>query len=413
MRTLDSFRTALNGVTVHKMRSILTVLGIVIGITSIMTIMSVGQSAERLIVGELERFGPTNIFVLPGRQPTGPADSAGTLLNDSLKEDDYEDLQRKSNVPNAVRVIPYALGAVSVSYESGTYSATLIGSTEHIEKNFDLKTARGKFFDSFDVSEKNRVVLIGDKVREDLFGDSDPIGEKIKIKNNRFTVIGVLGPEGQGSFIDFNKTIVVPYTSAQGDVLGIRYCQRLLVEADSIGNIPNVVGDIKATLRENHNIDDPEKDDFFVQTQEDVANRLKTVTGILTVLLSSVAAISLVVGGVGIMNIMLVSVTERTREIGLRKSLGATNKNILFQFIFEALILTGAGGALGVVSGIALSAALAYIARVFAELNFPFVFSVDGLVIGLAVSFSIGLAFGIFPARKASKKSPVEALRYE
>jgi len=413
MRITDSFRTAVGGISVHRLRSVLTILGVVIGITSIMTIMSVGEGAEGLVIGEIEKFGPTNIFVLPGKQPKGPADGATTLLNDSLKEKDFEDLQKKSNVPGAARVIPFTFGVMPATYESEIYDVTLIGSTEYIENIFDLSVSEGRFFDSFDVSERGSVAIIGDTIRDELFGKEDPIGQKVRIKNKKLTVIGVLKPEGQGSFVDFNKTILSPYTSVQQDILGIKYFQRFIVEAVSVEEIPNVVSDIETTLRQNHNIDDPDKDDFFTQTQEGLTDQIKTITGILTVLLSSVAAVSLVVGGVGIMNIMLVSVTERTREIGLRKSLGATNGDILAQFLFEALILTGSGGIVGVALGVGLSAGLAYIARVFAGLEFPFVFSVDGFLLGLFVSFAIGLVFGIFPARKASKKSPIEALRYD
>lgn len=415
MRGIDLFRTAINGVSIHRTRSVLTVLGIVIGITSITSIMSVGRGAEELIVGEIQRFGPTNISVLPGREPKGPAGGAGTLLNDSLKQKDFEDLGKKSNVPDAVRVIPYTFGAVSASYGSENYDATLIGSTEYAEKSFDLKVKNGgKFFTSFDVDEYARVVVIGDEVRKELFGINDPLGEKIKMKNGKFTVIGVLEREGQGGgFADFNKAIIAPYTSVQQDVLGIRYFQGITVEASSIETVPDAIKDIKTTLRISHNIDDPEKDDFFVQTQEDVADRVKNITGILTVLLSSVAAVSLVVGGVGIMNIMLVSVTERTQEIGLRKSLGATNGDILKQFLFEALTLTGTGGIVGVIFGAVLSIVLIYAARMFAQLNFPYMVSAEGIVLGLAVAISMGIIFGIFPAWRAAKKSPIEAIRYE
>ncbi|MDP2856067.1 MAG: ABC transporter permease [bacterium] len=413
MRISDSLRTAFAGISVHKNRSLLTILGIVIGITSIMAVMSIGQSAQQLIIGQIQRFGPTNIFVLPGRQPSSPAEGAGTVLNDSLKEKDFQDLQKKANVPGAKVVVPYVFGYAVASFESETYDVMVIGSSEYIEKNFDLKVAEGRFFDVFDVEQKARVAVIGSKVKEELFGNTNPIGEKIKFKDQKFQIIGVLSAEGQGSFIDFNKAIIAPYTSVQQNVLGIKYFNRIIIEAESIEAMPGVIRDVKTLLRNNHNIDNPEKDDFFLQTQEGLADSVKTVTNILTVLLASVAAISLIVGGVGIMNIMLVSVTERTREIGLRKALGATNKNILTQFLFEAVFLTVTGGIVGVIGGTFLTYILVYAANKFAGLNFPYVFSITGAIWGIAVSFVIGLVFGIFPARKAAKKSPIESLRFE
>lgn len=413
MKFFDTLKIARNGIGVHKTRSILTILGIVIGVTSVMTIVSIGQSAEKLIIGEIQQFGPTNIFILPGRQPKGPTDAAGTLANDSLTQKDLEDLKRSANVPSAVTIVPFAFGSVSTSFDSNLYESMLIGSSERIQKSFNITLARGNFFSDADVESRESVVIIGDKVKKELFGEQNPIGEKIKIKNQKFTVIGVIEPKGQGSFIDFNKAILAPYTSVQQNVLGIRYFQRLIIEARTIEDVPGVIRDVKTLLRNNHNIDDPEKDDFWIQTQDDLANRVKSVTGILTVLLSSVAAISLVVGGVGIMNIMLVSVTERTKEIGLRKALGARSNDILKQFLFEALTLTLVGGILGVIFGVLLTLLLSYIARQFAGLDFPFVFSVSGMLLGFSVSIVIGLVFGIFPARNAAHKSPVESLRSE
>ena len=413
IRISDSWKTAIAGISVHKNRSLLTILGIVIGITSIMAVMSIGQSAQQLIVGQIQRFGPANIFILPGRQPTGPTEAAGTVLNDSLKEKDFNDLQKKSNVPGAKNVIPYVFGYAAASFGSDIYDVMVIGSSEYIEKNFDLQMAAGRFFDVFDVEQKARVIVIGSKVKEELFGNNDPIGQKIKFKDQKFQVIGLLSAEGQGSFVDFNQAIIAPYTSIQQNVLGIKYFNRIVIEAESIEAVPGVIRDVKTLLRNNHNIDNPEKDDFYIMTQEDLANTVKTVTNILTVLLASVAAISLVVGGVGIMNIMLVSVTERTREIGLRKALGATNKNILTQFLFESSFLTSLGGILGIIGGITITSLITIVASYFLKMHFPFFFSWGGLILGIVVSCGAGILFGIVPARKAAKKSPIEALRYE
>jgi putative ABC transport system permease protein len=221
----------------------------------------------------------------------------------------------------------------------------------------------------------------------------------------------VLASKGQGSFINYNKSVLTPYTSIQTDVLGIKYFQRVAVEAESEEAIPAVIEDVKRVLRDNHDISDPDKDDFTIQTQKDIAQSVGTITGILTVLLASVAAISLIVGGVGIMNIMFVSVTERTREIGLRKALGATNRNILTQFLVEAAVLTISGGIVGIAAGVVLTYGATVAVQRFAEINFPFSFSVNGIILGIVVSTGIGLIFGIFPARHAARKQPVEALR--
>ncbi len=410
---LDTIKIALQGIRTHLSRAVLTILGIVIGITSVMTVISAGESAQEFVVQEISSFGPTNIFVLPGREPKGPSGAAGTLLNDSLKTRDVDDLKKQTNVPGVARVIPYVFGYKTLSFDDETYDTSVIGSSEYIKESFDLEIESGRFFDESDVLNRSRVVVIGDTIREKLFGALDPVGQKIKIGNVKLTIIGVLANKSGGAFFDANKSVVAPYTVVQGDVLGIKYFQRLIVEARSIEDVPNVIAGIESTLRENHNIDDPEKDDFYISTQEDLINRIKTITDILTVLLLCVAAISLVVGGVGIMNIMLVSVTERTKEIGLRKALGATPKNILTQFLYEALILTGVGGIIGVGLGTGLIKMISWGAARFAGIQFPYVFSIQGMIIGLTVSIGIGLVFGIFPARSAAKKDPIEALYYE
>jgi len=412
MELRDTLKIATGGLLTHKSRTSLTILGIVIGIASIMLVLNIGQGAQTLILGQIQSFGPTNLFVLPGRISSSPSSFAGTLLGDSLKQKDFDDLGNKANVPDAVSVMPIVFGSVTASYGSQTYNTIMLGSVARVENVFSLSMEKGMFYGDSDIIGRSEVVVLGHKIATELFGGSDPVGQKIKIKNKSFRVVGVLANKGQ-SFIDFDTAIIAPYTSVQQYVLGIRYFQRFVIEASSVDKIPAVQSDVTRVLRLNHNITDPAKDDFTVETQQDVVNTVGTIINILTLLLSSVAAISLVVGGVGIMNIMLVSVTERTREIGLRKALGATDGDILRQFLYEAVMLTLSGGVIGILLGTILGLLMSLAASQFAGFNLPFSFSLEGAVLGVTVAMGIGLVFGIFPARQAAKKSPIEALRYE
>lgn len=283
-----------------------------------------------------------------------------------------------------------------------------------LEKIFDVYPSEGAFFSSDDVRSRASVAVIGDKVRRKLFGEeSNPLGEKFKINQQSFRVVGILSAKGQVSFFNFDDMVITPYTTAQQYLLGRKYFDRIVVSADSEAHIKTTVEDIKLTVRNNHNITDPAKDDFFVETQADLAERLKTVTTALTLFLVAVASISLFVGGVGIMNIMLVSVTERTREIGLRKALGATDRDILTQFLLEAVMLTGIGGIIGIILGSVLAFIISLAIARFAVLSWTFSFPYLGAALGLFVSVVVGLVFGLFPARKASHMSPIDALRYE
>jgi len=414
MQFTHLIKTAFTGLIVNKTRSALTVLGIVIGVTAIILIMSIGQGAERLILGELQAFGTNTITIRPGQEPSGPTDFATALFSDSLKTKDVEALKRQINVPHLVSIAPSVIVPGSISYGGETYRPLVFGwSAEFMAKTMDLYPERGVIFGEDSIRSRASVAIIGSKVEEELFAGEDPLGKNIKIKGRNFRVIGVLPSKGLSALFDIDNVVIVPYTTAQSYLLGINYYHEINILVDS----PEVVGrsvlDIEETLRRSHNITDPEKDDFFVVTQEGAVEQIGIILSVLTMFLASVVAISLVVGGIGVMNIMLVSVTERTKEIGLRKALGATDQNILTQFLIEAIVLTGAGGAIGV----ALGTIFAYLTAIglssSLSVDWSFQFPVEAALLGIGVSAAVGLVFGLYPARKASRKSPIEALRYE
>lgn len=406
-----SIKTAYRGLEANRARSLLTVLGIVIGVTAIMLVMSLGKGAQDLILDQVKGMGTRTIIVGGGREPTGPSD-AGQIFNDSLKKRDLEILERRENTPSLKYVMPLVFGASGASYQSDTFNLTIFGASPLMEKIFDMPIKDGAFFTDEDTRARAKYVVIGNKVKTELFGVDDAVGKVIKMKGHNFRIIGVLTERGQ-DFFNFDEAAIIPYTTAQDYILGIKHFNRLITEAQSEALIDDAAAEIKLTLREAHDITDPEKDDFFVITQVDLAGRLSSITSVLTIFLAAVAAISLIVGGIGIMNIMLVSVTERTKEIGLRKALGATYQDILTQFLLEAVILTGIGGLFGIAVGTFLSWAISISITRFTSIVWTFSFPVSAALLGISVSGAIGLIFGLYPARKAAQKSPIEALRYE
>ena len=412
LSTRHLFKTATTGLSTNRSRTFLTIFGIVIGITAIMLVVSLGAGAQALILGQVQGLGTNTIAIIPGREPTGPSD-VSSLYSDSLKEKDLSALENKANVPWLKLIMPTVISADSASFGSNAYQVNIFGATDLMASIFDMHLDSGSFWSQDDVLSRNSVVVLGSKVAQHLFDTENPIGQKIKVKSVNLKVVGVLAPTGGGSLFNFDSMIILPYTTTQSYILGTKYFNRLIVQSVTDDKVAVTADDIARTLRESHNITDPTKDDFTVQTQQDLANRLSTITSSLTWFLVAVASIALFVGGVGIMNIMLVAVTERTREIGLRKALGATDGDILKQFLLEAVMLTVIGGLVGIILGSVLAFVIAIGLSKGLGVNWQFVFPWSGAIMGVTVSAVIGLVFGGYPARKASKKSPIEALRYE
>jgi putative ABC transport system permease protein len=411
----DTLKTALWGLKANKVRSFLTILGITIGITAIILISSLGGNTEKIIVGELSGLGADTLVIRPGKEPSGPTEFIELLLSDSLKQKELDEILNKDKVPSLVSASPEILVPGSVSYRNETFKPLILGfSAEFMSDVLDLEIMDGRAFDEREIKNISSVAVIGSRVKEELFGEENAIGKNIQIKNRKFRVVGVYAPRGQVVFFDVDEIVLVPYTTAQTYLTGIKYFSQIVARAESPELVDRAMYEITQTLRELHNIDDPEKDDFSVQTQQGAVSQITNIVGAFTIFLSFVVAIALIVGGIGIMNVMLVSVTERTKEVGLRKALGATKDNILMQFLMEAVLLTSIGGAFGVMFGEILSYGASFaITRFLGTAGLSVSFPLYAALLGIGTSVIIGLIFGIYPARKASQKSPIDALRYE
>lgn len=412
----DAFKTSTRSLTHGKMRSILTMLGIVIGIASVIVLMSIGQSAQNLILGQVQSIGSNLIVIIPGAPSNGkfssPAAAQGIVIT-SLQLRDVAAIQREPSVSAAA---PLVTGQAEVVYENNNKTVSFQGVTADMFAIRNLTIGKGFAFTKSDVDSGNHVVVIGPDLAKTLFGTTiNPIDKSIRVKNNSFRVVGILSKGGTGAFgVDQGNIVIMPITVAQKQLLGTNYLNTIMVQGNPDYDINFVKSRLTFALRQNHGITDPNKDDFSIQTQADILSILGTITSVLTLFLAAIASISLIVGGIGIMNIMLVAVTERTREIGLRKAVGATDADILQQFLIESVLLTFFGGAIGIAAG-AIIVGLIYfvLTTFFTTLGWVFAFPISSVILGLGVSAIAGIAFGIYPARKAGKKNPIDALRYE
>lgn len=399
------------------MRSVLTMLGIVIGIASVIILMSIGQSAQNLILGQVQSIGSNLIIIVPGAPSNGkfspPAAAQGVVIT-SLQQRDVDALQREPSIDLAV---PEVRGQAQVVYGNNNVTAGYTGSTADFFIVSNLaKVSKGQTFSKSDVDSANHVVVIGPDLAKTLFGSNvDPINKNIRVKGISFRVVGILSKGGTGAFgVDIGNLVAMPISVAQKQLLGINYFNVIIVQANANYDVNFVKSRITFAVRQNHGITDPNKDDFNIQTQADILSILGSITSVLTLFLAAIASISLIVGGIGIMNIMLVSVTERTREIGLRKAVGATDNDILQQFLIESVLLTFAGGVIGIAFGAVVVGVVYFGINAFnPSLGWVFAFPISSVILGLLVSGIAGIAFGIYPARQAGKKNPIDALRYE
>ena len=414
MRLRDTIRTAANGLRHAKARSLLTMLGIVIGIASVILLMSLGASAQELILAQVQNIGSNLIFVIPGATKGSrfaPPPTAQGIIIKTLVKADADALRRE---PTIAAVAPEVRGQAKVVFENNDAPVTYTGTTADFFAIRNFTLARGSAFTPADADSFNRVAVIGPAIAHTLFGERDPVGRSIRLKDISFRVVGVLDAKGLGPFgIDQDNLIIIPITVAQKQLLGIDHYNSLTIQASDAYTVEFTQSRIVSVLRQNHRITDPDKDDFTIRTQADALALLGSITSILSIFLTAIASISLVVGGIGVMNIMLVSVVERTREIGLRKAVGATNRDILRQFLWEAIMLTSFGGVVGIALGALLVVGAYFAVMRFSSTGWVFALPPTAIALALLVSTLTGVLFGIYPARRAAAKNPIDALRYE
>ena len=400
----ESFLMAWASLIANKMRSILTMLGIIIGVAAVIALVSIGNGVKQDIQNSISSLGSNLLMVMPGAPRTpGVRPSQGSMK--SLKVSDYQAISKLDGVKAAS---PYTANSYVTIYQSKNWTTTVSGVSSNFQDVNNWTMAEGRFISSKNVENRERVAVVGQTVVKNLFAGEDPVGKEIRVKNIPFRVIGVLNSKGNGTMgNDQDDVIFIPYTTAMERVEGVDYLRMVYVVASDDNGIDRLQSDIENLLRVRHSIKDTNLDDFNIQNMKSIMETMEQTTGTLTLFLGDVAAISLVVGGIGIMNIMLVSVTERTREIGIRKALGATYFVIVTQFLIEAVVISLMGGLIGIALGIGASKLIGLAS------GMSTVISVPTIVLSFAFSMAIGLVFGIYPARKAAKLNPIDALHYE
>jgi putative ABC transport system permease protein len=415
MNNLLPIKLAWNSLFVHKSRTILTIFGIVIGIAAVIIVMSAGESLKGLILGELDAFGSDYIQIeikVPSTSKNSTANATSMAQGvqiTTLTVEDAEAIGKLSNIKNQYSGV---IGQSVVSYLNQNETLNFLAVTAGFIEIDSSEVDDGRFFSSDENRQMAKLAVLGSNAANDLFDDANPIGRNIKIGKQRFRVIGVLTERGGGLGLNFDDMVYVPVKTAQKLILGSDHVSWITAQMKNPGIQDQTAAEITDLMRERHEIEDPKDDDFGITTMEEAREMIDTIFGGITLLLMAIAAISLLVGGIGIMNIMYVSVTERTFEIGLRKAVGAGVNQIKWQFLWEAVVVTAFGGAIGVIVGIFLTSIIGIVAKQFG-FSWDFVLSFSSILIAVGFSAAVGLIFGYYPAKKAASLDPIEALRNE
>jgi putative ABC transport system permease protein len=406
MNYSNLFRIAIRALIRNKMRAFLTMLGIIIGVASVIAMLAIGEGSKQKIRGEISSMGTNMVMVMPNMQRRGGV-SLGASSSMALKYSDVVALRNEST--NLAAVSPEVRASGQVIYGNQNTQTTVYGVSEEYMEIKKLEILGGRFFNSNEIKSMSKVCILGQTVVENLFGaGADPVGLTIRVKKLPFLIIGVLKDKGEsGMGQDQDDLILAPYTTVQRRLAAIDYINGIYASAFSEDKSPAAIAEVTEILRRTHKLKESVENDFRVMSQSELLQTISSITDILTYLLGAIAGISLLVGGIGIMNIMLVSVTERTREIGLRMSVGGRGKDILKQFLAESIILSILGGLMGVFFGYLLASLGGSI------MGSPAIIKTQSVVLAFIVCFVIGVFFGWYPARKAANLNPIDALRYE
>lgn len=401
----ESVIIALKALYSNKLRSILTMLGIIIGVGAVIAMVSIGMGVRKKVQDSISSLGSNMLIVQAGApRVNGVRQAAGS--GENLKLDDSDAIKKK--IKNIDYVAPSVQKAYQVVNGNQNWNTTVYGITYEYMSIRSLTVNSGSFITDNDINTRTRVAVIGATVASNLFGSTNPVGKNIRINNDPYKVIGVLDNKGQSAMgQDQDDCVLIPITTAMERLMALTSIRTINVQVSSADKIDQVQAEIETLLRQRHRIKNPADDDFQVNNLTSIMETMTSTTTMITLLLGSIAAISLVVGGIGIMNIMMVSVTERTREIGIRKALGATFNNIMMQFLIESIVVSVLGGLVGIIIGCASAMAIAQFG------GFNTVITLEPILLSFFFSVGIGLFFGIYPARKAAKLDPIEALRYE
>ena len=401
----EGFTMALTSLKDNKVRSLLTMLGIIIGVAAVITLVSIGMGVKERVESNLSSLGSNMIMVSPGNvSASGVRGAAG--YNQTLTLKDAQAIEK--SVDGVRAVAPIVNGSANMVVGNQNWISSMAGSTPEYAIVQDRAVAEGSFITDRHLAGRERVAVLGQTVVENLFGESQSIGRTVRINDAPFRVIGILEEKGQsGMGQDQDDTVIIPITTAQERMLGITHINRISIQGENTDVLAQIQADVTELLRQRHEITADKEDDFNVRNMTEMINAMNDTTTTITMLLGITAAISLLVGGIGIMNIMLVSVTERTREIGIRKSLGAKYNDIRNQFLIEASVICLVGGAIGIIFGIIASEVISALA------GWNTYIAPWSILLSFGFSLAIGVFFGFYPARKAAKLDPIEALRYE